>query len=63
MRRATCHVRDQECQEMLFMIIERFKPGRALEVYQRFRDRGRMARALRGQMSAAYGVSRDCRSD
>ena len=28
---------------MLFMIIERFKPGRAPEVYRRFRDRGRMA--------------------
>jgi hypothetical protein len=28
---------------MLFMIIERFRPGRAPEVYRRFRDRGRMA--------------------
>ena len=28
---------------MLFMVIERFKPGRAPEVYQRFRERGRMA--------------------
>ena len=27
----------------LFMIIEHFKPGRAPEIYQRFRDRGRMA--------------------
>jgi len=30
---------------MLFMIIERFKPGRAPDVYRRFRDRGRMAPA------------------
>jgi hypothetical protein len=28
---------------VLFMIIERFKPGRAPDVYRRFRDRGRMA--------------------
>ena len=28
---------------MLFMIIERFKPGSAPEVYRRFRERGRMA--------------------
>ena len=28
---------------MLFMIIERFKPGLAREVYRRFRDHGRMA--------------------
>jgi len=28
---------------MLFMVIERFKPGRAAEVYRRFRDHGRMA--------------------
>lgn len=28
---------------MLFMVIERFRPGRAPEVYRRFRDRGRMA--------------------
>jgi len=28
---------------MLFMVIERFKPGKAPEVYQRFRERGRMA--------------------
>ena len=28
---------------MLFMIIERFRPGRAREVYRRFRERGRMA--------------------
>ena len=27
------------------MIIERFKPGRAPDVYRRFRDRGRMAPA------------------
>ena len=27
---------------MLFMIIEHFRPGRAPEVYRRFRDRGRM---------------------
>ena len=27
---------------MLFMVIERFKPGRAAEIYRRFRDRGRM---------------------
>lgn len=28
---------------MLFMVIEHFKPGRAPEVYRRFRDRGRLA--------------------
>jgi hypothetical protein len=28
---------------MLFMVIERFRPGRAVEVYRRFRDRGRLA--------------------
>ena len=28
---------------MLFMIIERFRDGRAVEVYRRFRERGRMA--------------------
>lgn len=28
---------------MLFMIIERFREGRAADVYRRFRDRGRMA--------------------
>ena len=28
---------------MLYMIIEHFRPGRAPEVYRRFRDRGRMA--------------------
>lgn len=28
---------------MLFMIIERFRDGRAADVYRRFRDRGRMA--------------------
>jgi uncharacterized protein DUF3303 len=27
---------------MLFMVIEHFRPGRAPEVYRRFRDRGRM---------------------
>lgn len=27
---------------MLFMVIERFRPGKAPEVYRRFRDRGRM---------------------
>jgi len=26
---------------MLFMVIERFRPGRAREVYRRFRERGR----------------------
>jgi uncharacterized protein DUF3303 len=30
---------------MLFMVIEHFQPGRAPEVYRRFRDRGRMAPA------------------
>jgi hypothetical protein len=29
---------------MLFMLVERFRPGQAPEVYRRFRDRGRMAR-------------------
>ena len=28
---------------MLFMVVERFRPGKAPEVYRRFRDRGRMA--------------------
>lgn len=28
---------------MLFMVIERFRAGRAPDVYRRFRDRGRMA--------------------
>jgi hypothetical protein len=30
---------------MLFMIVERFRDGRAPEVYRRFRERGRMAPA------------------
>jgi hypothetical protein len=30
---------------MLFMVIERFRPGRAVEVYRRFREHGRMAPA------------------
>jgi hypothetical protein len=28
---------------MLYMVIERFRPGQAPEVYRRFRERGRMA--------------------
>lgn len=28
---------------MLFMVIEHFHPGRAPEIYRRFRERGRMA--------------------
>ena len=28
---------------MLFMVIERYRPGRAPEIYRRFRERGRMA--------------------
>ena len=28
---------------MAFMVIEHFRPGRAPDVYRRFRDRGRMA--------------------
>jgi hypothetical protein len=28
---------------MLFMVIEHFRPGRAPDVYRRFRDQGRMA--------------------
>ena len=28
---------------MVFMVIEHFHPGRAPDVYRRFRDRGRMA--------------------
>jgi hypothetical protein len=28
---------------MIFMVIERFMPGKAPEIYRRFRDRGRMA--------------------
>ena len=30
---------------MLFMVIEHFRPGRAPDVYRRFRDRGRLAPA------------------
>ena len=30
---------------MVFMVIEHFRPGRAPDVYRRFRDRGRMAAA------------------
>lgn len=30
---------------MLYMVIEKFRPGRAKEIYQRFRERGRMAPA------------------
>lgn len=28
---------------MLFIVIERFRPGRTPDIYRRFRDRGRMA--------------------
>ena len=28
---------------MLFMVVEHFKPGKAPEIYRRFRERGRMA--------------------
>ncbi len=28
---------------MLFMVIERFRPGRVEDVYRRFRERGRLA--------------------
>lgn len=28
---------------MLYMVIERFRPGHATDVYRRFRDRGRLA--------------------
>jgi hypothetical protein len=28
---------------MLFMVIERFRPGRAPDIYRRFRDKGRLA--------------------
>ena len=28
---------------MLFMVIEHYEPGKAVEVYRRFRDQGRMA--------------------
>lgn len=28
---------------MLYMVIEHFRPGKAPEVYRRFRERGRMA--------------------
>lgn len=28
---------------MLFMVIERFRPGQVAEVYRRFRERGRLA--------------------
>src|SRR5262245_8787406 len=31
--------------EQLFFVLERFRPGRAAEVYRRFRDRGRLAPA------------------
>jgi hypothetical protein len=32
-----------EVQVMFFMVIEHYGPGKAAEVYRRFRDRGRMA--------------------
>ncbi len=35
--------RSRESAPMLFMVIERFRSGRAPDVYRRFRDRGRMA--------------------
>lgn len=28
---------------MLFMVIEHYRPGQAVQVYRRFRDRGRLA--------------------
>jgi len=28
---------------MLFMVVERFKPGKAPDIYRRFREHGRMA--------------------
>ena len=30
---------------MLFMVIEHFRPGRVVDVYRRFRERGRLAPA------------------
>jgi hypothetical protein len=33
---------------MLYMVIERFRQGRAHDVYRRFRDRGRLAPDGRG---------------
>jgi Protein of unknown function (DUF3303) len=30
---------------MVYMVVEHFKPGRAVEVYRRYRERGRMAPA------------------
>ena len=33
------------CTRMLFMVIERFRPGRVDDVYRRFREHGRLAPA------------------
>ena len=37
---------------MVFMVIEQFRPGRAPDVYRRFRDRGRMAPTDVGYVSS-----------
>jgi hypothetical protein len=37
---------------MLFMVIEHFRPGRAPEIYRRFRDHGRMAPPELGYVSS-----------
>lgn len=42
---------------MLFMVGERFRPGRAPDVYRRFRDRGRMAPAGVRYISSWVDVS------
>ena len=41
---------------MLFMVIEHFRPGKAREVYRRFRDRGRMSPQGVGYISSWVDV-------
>ena len=38
---------------MLFMVVERFRPGKAPEIYRRFQERGRMVPDV---------ISNDCRA-
>jgi hypothetical protein len=44
---------------MLFMVIEHIRPGRAPEVYRRFRDRGRMTPAGLRYLSSWVDLSFD----
>jgi len=45
---------------MLFMVVERFKPGRVSEVYARFRERGRMLPGELEYVSSWVDVERTC---